>query len=101
MFESPFFVGITILAIVTIAFTLLIAFNINDRLFLVAKLIFVVSAGTALWGGLAKNAFTEYAVWMMYLSGFALISFMLFRIFRKSFVAALLTENENSSGKPS
>lgn len=93
MFESPFFIGITILAIVTIAFTLLIVFNINDRLFLVAKWVFVVSAGTALSGALTKNAFTEYVVWMMYLSGFVLISFMLFRIFRKSFVAALLTEN--------
>lgn len=61
------------------ALLLMAAFGMADRIIFFLQLAFVLSAGSALWCAVSKNNFTEYAVWTMYLTGFALMVLMFLR----------------------
>lgn len=81
--EFPIFIAGAVLAALVAAVVLMAAFGFADRIIFFLQLAFALSAASALWCVFSKRSATDYAVWTMYLTGFALMVEMMRRFLPK------------------
>lgn len=77
MLDFPIFVASSVLLSIVLTLVLMTIFGYVELIIFVLVAAFFISAASALWCAFSKNTFTEYAVWTMYLTGFALIVLMI------------------------
>lgn len=74
--DFPFVVAAAVLFALVIAIALIVLLGFGERIILFLLLVFFASAVGALWCTFSRHWLTEYAVWSMYLTGFALMVLM-------------------------
>jgi hypothetical protein len=74
--DFPFVVAAVVLFALVIASALIVLLGFGERIILFLLLVFFASAVGALWCTFSRHWLTEYAVWSMYLAGFALMVLM-------------------------
>lgn len=89
--DFPIFVAAAVLLALVIAIALIALLGFGERIILFLLLVFFASAVGALWCTFSRHWLTEYAVWSMYLSGFALMVLM---------VRSLLPKPHSADEKP-
>lgn len=93
--NSEILIAAAVFVALASALLLMAVFGIADRIISVLQLAFVLSAGAAMWCAVSKNRFAEYAVWTMYLTGFALMVLMVKRFLPKKAAPQNLKDHDD------